>query len=68
MGNLIRPQVKIESKDGECKILLEIEININLNGDGVTSLIKEKNKTQEEDIWPIPEFTSKEKVKFGRKE
>ena len=74
MGDLIRPtRVNVITKDGECKLHIVIDLNINLNTNSVevksrqtdnTPEIQEEEKTE----WVIPSFKSGDKVKFGNKE
>jgi hypothetical protein len=72
MAELIRPTtVNIISKDGECKLHIIIDLNLNLNTSGTAGKaeIVEKEKIEEEKpLWEIPEFKTKEKIKFGKKE
>lgn len=75
MVRILRPEkvkTKIITKDGECKI--ELTLNININADGVSVnaegvSVKKDNKyiDKEEDKinWAIPEFDSK-KIDFGK--
>ena len=54
---------QVTTKDGECKISIELTININQSGEVVATA-----KQIEETAWAIPDFSSKEKIKFGKKE
>ena len=79
MAALLKPKdVQIITKDGECTISIQLELNINLNSDGVTGLSvgagdsKGESKAQESDDnvdWAIPDFKSPSKsdFKFGKK-
>jgi hypothetical protein len=58
------PEVKIVSNDGEVKVSITLDLNINLNGaDGVGAVIK-KQVPEEEMQWAIPDFESGN-LKFG---
>lgn len=59
MGNLIKPQVKVMTKDGECQINIVLELNINLNEKSM------KSPLIIEETLEIPDFSSKEKISFG---
>lgn len=74
MGELIKPtQVHVVTRDGEVKLHITIDLNINLNTGNVDirqSNALEKKVEQEESektLWAIPNFTKQEKVKFGKK-
>lgn len=55
------------TKDGECKVLITLELNINVNNGTVsTQLISEQTKTEDKVEYPVPKFTSDVKVKFGK--
>ena len=77
MVRILRPEkvkTKIVTKNGECKI--ELTLNININSEGVTvnaktTAAEEKKKKYIDDgedkvNWAIPEFDSK-KIDFGKK-
>ena len=75
MPALIKPgQVKVLTQDGELQITIVLELNINLNNNGISASVKEL-QTEEKKIedkkentnWEIPNFESK-KIKFGKKE
>jgi len=77
MVNLIKPyQTKIITKNGECQVSITLDLNINLNSDGLVLGIsasddRAKKKQQEEDDavnWAIPDFGGEDKIKFGKKE
>lgn len=70
MGELIKPsRVSIITKEGEYKLHIIIDLNINLNTGSLD--LKPVKPSQEEDddktIWAIPTFKSQDKVKFGKK-
>lgn len=73
MGELIKPtQVHLVTREGEVKLNIVIDLNINLNTGNVE--VKQSNalekKIEEEDektLWAIPNFTKQDKVKFGKK-
>jgi len=73
MVQLLQPQqVKIVTKDGECKISLTIDLNINLNQiEGLVKQgIKKEYEPDDEDKvnFVIPDFGSGAKVDFGKQE
>ena len=70
-------ETKIISKNGECEISIKIdpiviEINLNVNADGTFNVnsaratAKEQPQDQEETHWAVPDFSSLEKVKYGK--
>jgi hypothetical protein len=74
MVRILRPEkvkTNVVTKNGECKI--ELTLNININTDGVsvnTGGKKDKKKKYIEEVedkvnWAIPEFDSK-KIEFGK--
>ena len=75
MAQLIRPSdVKIITKDGELKVSITLDLNINMNGsvetvsvDGKSTIKKEALVDNIEDkvSWAIPDFAS-EKINFGK--
>jgi hypothetical protein len=75
MAQLIRPSdVKIITKDGELKVSITLDLNINMNGsiealsvDGKSTAKKETSIGNAEDkvAWAIPDFVS-EKINFGK--
>ena len=73
MVELIKPtQVHLVTREGEVKLNIVIDLNINLNTGNVE--VKQSNalekKIEEEDektLWAIPNFTKQDKVKFGKK-
>jgi len=73
MGDLIRPtKVHVITKEGECKLNITIDLNINLNTGTVDFQSAKATKIEqpEEDektLWAIPTFKSEDKVKFGKR-
>lgn len=75
MGELIKPtQVHVITREGEVKLNITIDLNINLNTGNIdvrqsNALEKkvEKEDESEKTLWAIPNFTKQEKVKFGKK-
>lgn len=75
MPQLIKPnEVKVVTKNGECQVSIILELNINLNGDGVAVSAqsikpetKEKSKPNSFD-WEVPDFEASPKIQFGKKE
>lgn len=73
MPQLIKPSdVKVLTKDGEVKISITLDLNINLN-DGRTQvqineigLSKPKENLEDKTVWQIPDFTPGEKINFGK--
>jgi hypothetical protein len=80
MVQLIKPNtVKVVTKDGEIQVSIAIELNINLNTDGlslnnnfannaanVTSKVEVKK--EEKTNWEVPDFESSSKIiNFGKK-
>lgn len=72
MAQLIKTQdVKVISKEGECKIQISLDINLNLNSEAPTisvQNIETKKIQKEEEVWTIPEFTPSPRVNFGKKD
>jgi len=79
MPNLIRPnETTFVTKEGECLIQVAfdpivLELNINLNSDGLSinpGAVKAQPEEETEDekpAWVAPEFSSrKKKIKFGK--
>lgn len=77
MAQRIVPQViKTITKEGEIELVVKLELNINLNSDGlsvnphVSSANKAEEVIEEEDEvhFPMPEFGPSKKIKnFGKK-
>ena len=73
MGDLIRPtRVNVITKEGECKLHIVIDLNINLNTNSVEVKSRQTDNTpevqEEKTEWIIPSFKPGDKVKFGNKE
>jgi len=74
MPQLIKPNdVKIVTKDGEVKISISLDLNINMGeiSGGVNILksdVESKTTKKEEDKiqWAIPDFAPTEKINFGK--
>lgn len=74
MPSLIRPgSVKVVTQDGEIHVAISLELNINLNTDGVirvtaeTEAKKESAEKAENTAWAIPDFTPT-RIDFGKRE
>jgi hypothetical protein len=75
MPQLIRPTTEkttiiTQTKNGECEVKITLDLNINLNSDGVASISAGKVAQQQKDEsvkWEIGDFSPKKKVKFGKK-
>lgn len=77
MAQLIKASdVKVVTKDGECKLSISIDLNINLNTLGVTvnaqsaksSEVNQEDKKKDDDVaWQIPDFSAMPKLNFGKK-
>jgi len=84
MANVIKPQnIKVITQDGEVTLNIKLELDINLNlselnlqPNKVVNLMKEKEENSvdvpinsiEENAWIPPDFSSNERLKFGKKE
>lgn len=72
MGDLITPtRVNVITKEGECKLHIVIDLNINLNTNNVevkSRQAEDASEVKEETNWAIPSFGSVPKVQFGKKE
>lgn len=76
MAQLIKPQdVKIVTKQGECEVSIVLELNININADGLQvtaqannkpAVVEMTEKKEKEQDWFIPEFSNSTKVNFGK--
>lgn len=70
MPELKKSNIEVITKNGECKLNISLDININLTSEGLsvtaqaTKVIEEEEK--EASIWAIPDFKM-EKVNFGKK-
>lgn len=74
MPALIKPgTVKVVSHEGEVQVSITLELNINLNTEGMIAAIsqKEEKKTtiekKEDSAWEIPDFESST-INFGKRE
>lgn len=78
MAQLIKAHdVKVVTKDGECKLSISIDLNLNLNTSGITVGVQnvkteqvsqqEKEKNTDGTQWEIPDFTPMPKLNFGKK-
>lgn len=73
MVQLIKPHdVKVVTKQGECTVSIVLELNINLNSDGLQVATKAsaveappKEEETENVEWTIPDFSTT-KIKFGK--
>jgi hypothetical protein len=80
LPQLIKPQeVKVLTRQGECEVSIVLELNINLNADGLNVVaqakqaIPEKKEVVKEEKendfeWAIPDFGTSPKIKFGKQE
>lgn len=75
MPQLIKPQeVKVITKDGECQVSIVLELNINLNTDGVVAVSAQAIKQDKQEKpksgtnWEIPDFETLPKINFGKKQ
>ena len=81
LAQLIRPgSVKVLSQDGEVRVTIDLQLTINLNGDGLTvgatataangnlESLAEKMVKADKIAWEIPDFGPVPKVDFGKKE
>ena len=74
MPQLIRPTESTiiinKTKNGECQVKITLDLNINLNSDGIIASVsagKDGKKQEDENIaWEIGDFSPKKKVKFGK--
>jgi hypothetical protein len=76
MAHLIKPgDVKVVSKNNEILVNISLELNVKLDGN-VTNLniagevpVSNLQKKQEDKVnWEIPDFSSSNKIKFGKEE
>lgn len=78
MAQLIKASdVKVITKDGECRLSISIDLNVNLNASGIAVGVQntkveqvtqqEKENTKESTLWEIPDFTPMPKLNFGKK-
>lgn len=72
MAQLIQPSnVKVLTKDGEITVSVQIDLNINLNQQGITfqdgkTIVQQAAKKDDDVAWVIPDFGTSEKIKFGK--
>ena len=65
MVNKVVKKVTAETKAGECKILIEIQLDINLNDGNV--VVKAVPLVEDEKVdWAVPDFSVSSKLKFGK--
>jgi hypothetical protein len=65
MPRIVKPDtVKVVTKDGECHVAIDLTININTTGGGVS--VVEEEKTEEKPAWQMPNFAPTQKIKFGK--
>lgn len=71
MAQLIKASdIKVITKDGECKLSISIDLNINLNTSGITVGVqnaKVEQKKEESAMWEVPDFAQIPKLNFGKK-
>jgi len=70
MVQVIKPhEVKVITQQGECTVSIVLELNINLNAEGLKAVARtatDQPPPQEGEVeWAIPEFTTT-KIKFGK--
>lgn len=80
LAQLIRPgSVKVLTQDGEVRVTIDLQLTINLNGDGLTvgasassvnhtEPVTDRKQRTERVEWEIPDFGPVPKVEFGKKE
>jgi len=80
VASLIKPgSVKVVTKEGEIQVSLTIDLNINVNSDGLPSSggqsiqfneeVKAKAQESKDKFeWAIPDFEEAPKINFGKKE
>lgn len=60
------------TQDGEVHLLITLDINLNLNSDGINVSVKSGNSVTEEIVddnkihYPIPDFSSSSGLNFGK--
>lgn len=68
MAQVIKPnQVKILTQDGEVKVSITLELNINLNTDQIkiAGTASQEHKIEKEADYLVPDFTS-QIIEFGK--
>lgn len=61
-------QTQIITNQGECRVFINVQLDINVSGDGSITT-KATAKPSDEDNqpdWSIPDFSSGTKMKFGK--
>ena len=79
MPQLLKPEkttvVTTNTKQGECKVKITLDVNLNINSDGVVASVdsissvdaKAKAKLEDDASWQIGNFAPpKKKIKFGK--
>lgn len=56
------------TKDGEVQVSITLELNINLNTDGVKVGAQAMERKEEPENWAIPDFGASPKLNFGKRE
>jgi len=67
--------LRVITKEGECKLSISIDLNINLNTLGVSvnaqannqNVVQEEEKKKDDVAWQIPDFSPVQKLNFGKK-
>ena len=55
------------TKDGECKVFINIQLDINVNNGAVSIKTAPSIEKDEEKVdWAIPDFSQSPKLKFGK--
>jgi len=79
VASLIKPgSVKVVTKEGEIQVSLTIDLNINVNSEGLPSGVRslqlneevkvKSQESKEKFEWAIPDFEEAPKINFGKKE
>ena len=73
MPSLIKPgTVRVLTQDGEVQVSITLELNINLNTEGVLQVSGQsmvKKEVEKESVeWAIPDFNESPKIDFGKQE
>lgn len=70
MPNLVhKPQAVVKTKNGECTIRLVVDLNINLNDNGLSisaNRVEASKQEDDETAWVVPDFSNEEKIDFGK--
>lgn len=76
MVQLIKPaETKVITKNGEATLQITLDLNINLNSNGLSASVQpteikeeKEEKNEESSDWAIGDFSPpKKKIKFGKK-